>query len=46
MLFKSKTTCFTIKNDYDRETFSVISLNKLTLNELTQIMTENQKLNK
>ena len=25
-LLESKTTCFTLKSDYDRETFSVISL--------------------
>ena len=41
MLLNSKTTCFTLVNDYDREPFSVISFNKLIDNELEHIMTEN-----
>ena len=50
MLFKtirdrlliSKTTCFTLKSDYDREPFSVISHKQLAHNELIDIMTENR----
>jgi len=41
MLLNSKTTCFTLEIDYDRESFSVISYNQLIDNELEHIMTEN-----
>ncbi len=39
-LFTSKTTCFTLKNSYDRERFSVISYNYLIYNDFMEIMTE------
>ena len=41
-LFNSKTTCFTLKSDYDREPFSVISHKQLAHNELIDIITENR----
>ena len=46
MLLNSKTTCFTLGSNYDREPISVISYNQLIDNELEQIMTENQFFSK
>ena len=46
MLLNSKTSCFTLEINYDREPISVISYNQLIDNELEQIMTENQFFSK